>query len=72
MASRLDEHALGGRLERRLRELAAMHLGLSNAALTLAQRHARAHDELERLADQLYADEQDLLAAPLLRLRGTA
>lgn len=50
-------------LERRLRELAELQLDLSNALLAFAERHARNHDELEELADDLYAAEQELLAA---------
>ena len=57
-------------LEERLRDLAAQQLELSNDSLTIAERHARVHDELERLADRLYAAEQDLLEA-LFRVRGT-
>jgi hypothetical protein len=46
-------------LESRLRDLAALAVELSNEHLALAERHAALQDELERLADDLYADEQD-------------
>lgn len=54
-------------LERRLRDLAAVELELSNESLALAERHAMHHDELEKLADHVYADGQDELALVLLR-----
>jgi hypothetical protein len=53
-------------LEQRIRDLAAVQLELAHETLALAERHALHYDELERLADRLYAEAQDG-AAVLLR-----
>lgn len=50
-------------LETWLRDLAAVSLELSHEHLAIAERHAMQHDALERVADRLYADEQDLAGA---------
>jgi len=55
-------------LDERLRDLAAHALELAHEHVALAERLHRHYDELEQLADHLYADEQDL--AGLLGLEG--
>jgi hypothetical protein len=55
-------------LEQRLRDLAAVHRELVSEHLALAERCLLAGDELERLADRLYAEGQDDL---VLLGRGT-
>jgi|KBSMisStandDraft_5_1062788.scaffolds.fasta_scaffold826187_2 hypothetical protein len=48
------------RLQARLRDLAAVTLELAHEHLTIVERLHRHYDELERTADHLYAQEQDL------------
>jgi hypothetical protein len=58
-------------LEQKLRDAVALQRELVAEHLALAERCLRVGDELESLADQLYADGQDGLAAAVPG-RGTA